>query len=218
MAPTKPRGPRTLKGALISIASNGAAPSIIAFQYNPTGLRRSLRPLMVGGEEGDRSEAVRYTGAPVETIDVDVVIDATDALESGDEDAVSVGIHPLLAALELLVYPPSGTITANDALLNTGTLEIAPMSAPRTLFVWGPQRVVPVRLLGYSVAEEEFDAKLNPIRATVSLQMRVLTYSDLVSSNPDYHQYLAHQTLLESLAPRAMTHGTQQLGAITITS
>ena len=58
-------------------------------------------------------------------------------------------------------------------------LEVLPIEAPLTLFVWGAQRVVPVRVTDLSITEEAFDAALNPIRAKVSLGLRVLSVDDL---------------------------------------
>ena len=58
----------------------------------------------------------------------------------------AVGLLPQLAALETIIYPSSQTILANHALAQQGTLEIAPMEAPLTLFVWSTNRIVPVRI------------------------------------------------------------------------
>ncbi|MCP5111262.1 MAG: hypothetical protein GY953_10540, partial [bacterium] len=89
------------------------------------------------------------------------------------------GIFPTLATLETMIYPASGVLQANNALAGSGTLEIAPMEAPLTLFIWSKHRIVPVRLTDFSVTEEAFDPALNPIRAKVSLGMRVLSVDDL---------------------------------------
>src|SRR5262245_14656656 len=162
-----PRGPHTLKGALVSINDQAGTTLIVPFQYNPEGLRRTLQPAMVGGEEGDRSQAVRFKSAPIEQITIDVDLDAADLLEQADPVTTSYGLGPQLAGLELLVYPSSTEIGTRDALLASGTIEVAPLTAPRTLFVWGPRRVLPVRLESYTIAEEQFDTNLNPIRARV---------------------------------------------------
>jgi len=206
------RGPKTLHGALVCVSPSGSAMKAIAFQYNPATLKRSLNPQIVGGEEGDRSEAVRFKAAPVQTISVDVELDATDALEVNEATAVAKGIHPQLAALELLVYPPTSAIQRQVSQAATGVLEIAPIAAPLTLFVWGPNRVVPVQLKTYSISEEAFDTHLNPIRATVSLSMRALTYSDLASSEPGFTHFLSYQSNLQSMET---TKSISQLGAIT---
>lgn len=198
--PTYPRGPRLLKGAIVAISELIPVPTLVTFQYNPETVKRSLQPQMAGGEEGQRSLMVRYTGAPVETIDLEVFIDATDQLEASNPLATSVGIYPQLSLLETLVYPASLQVIANDALLALGTLEVAPLAAPLTLFVWGPNRVLPVSLNTVSISEELFDTNLNPIRATVSLNMRALSYSDLAVATKGYSLFMAYQMSKEAMA------------------
>src|SRR5229473_3358064 len=105
--PTYPYGPRILKGALVVMSETNPMPQTIAFQYNPETLKRSLQPQVAGGEQGERSTVVRYIGAPTETIDLEVLLDAMDALEQGESAALNAGIYPQLALLELLAYPSS---------------------------------------------------------------------------------------------------------------
>jgi hypothetical protein len=194
---SKARGPNIQRGALVSIDAGNPTPNVIGFYYNPAMLKRSLQPQMVGGEQGDRSESVRFTGAPVETIEVEIELDAADALEQDDPVAIGYGLYPQLAALELLMYPHSAQVVKMEALLEQGTMEVLPLSAPRLMFVWGARRALPVRLTSYAISEDAFDAALNPIRATVTLAMRVLNYNDLNSSAPDYDQFLANQRAME---------------------
>jgi hypothetical protein len=198
--PTYPRGPRLLKGAIVVVSDLGGMPQTIAFQYNPETLKRSLQPQTSGGDQGQRSQLVRYTDAPVETIEIEVYIDAIDALEGNDNEAVTTGIYPSLSLLETLVYPQVQQVLQNDALLATGTMEIMPLAAPLTLFVWGPHRVLPVRLTSLNVTEELFDPNLNPIRATVSLSLRALSYSDLSQNTKGYHLFTVYQQAKEALA------------------
>lgn len=209
---TRSRGPRTVTGALVTVDALTQQPKAIAFQYNPATLQRTLQPQMVGGEEGDRSQAVRFTGAPVQMINVEIELDASDQLEIDDRTSVQLGIHPQLAALELLVYPRSTDVNQREQLLASGVLEVAPMTAPRTLFIWGARRVLPVRLMNYTITEDAFDAHLNPIRATVSLSMRVLNYSDLTSDNREYHQFMSYQQSMEAIVNLALTAPDQSLG------
>ncbi|HEX6229563.1 MAG TPA: hypothetical protein VFZ41_08915, partial [Solirubrobacterales bacterium] len=124
----------------------------------------------------------------------------TDQLAVEDPLAQEMGIHPQLAALEMLLYPKSAQVIANTVLLALGTIEVVPPSSPLTLFVWGPKRVLPVRLTEFSVTEEAHDPALNPIRAKVSLGMRVLSYSDLPLTNPGYALVLAHLIAKETMA------------------
>ncbi|MBN1323494.1 MAG: hypothetical protein JW986_05770 [Methanotrichaceae archaeon] len=191
--------PRLLKGAIIGIDIFNPLASLIVFQYNPDTMTRTLQP-QTAGEGGDRSEALRLKGAPIETIKLDIEIDAADQLEKVDSNAICMGISPQLSALEMLVYPKSALVIANTALLAAGTLEIIPPVAPLTLFIWGPNRVVPVKVSDFSITEEAYDVNLNPLRAKVSLGLRVLSYNDLSITNPGYYVFLAHQMMKEAMA------------------
>jgi nucleoid-associated protein YgaU len=153
---TFPNSPRLLKAGIVLVDPDNATPlRIITLQYNPETLSRSLQPQAVK-EGGDRAEATRLTGPPVETFKFDAVIDATDQLEFPDKnpDAVQVGIQPQLSALETIVYPFSQQLFANNASADQGMLEILPMIAPLPLFVWSKKRVVPVRITDFSITEE----------------------------------------------------------------
>ena len=196
---TFPGSPRPLKGAIVGLDPLNPLASVIVFQYNPDTLTRTLQA-QTAGEGGARSEAMRLKGAPIETIKVDVEIDATDQLERGDALAVGMGIYPQLSALEMLLYPKSALVIVNTALLAVGTIEVIGPEAPFTLFIWGPKRVLPVRLTDFSIVEEAYDVGLNPIRARVSLGLRVLSYNDLSVTNPAYYVFLAHQIVKETMA------------------
>jgi len=191
-----PNSPRLIKGALIGIDLFNPVSSVAVFQYNPDTVTRTLQVQGVG-DGGDRSEAMRLKGAPIETIKMDVEIDATDQLEKADGITTALGIHPQLAALEMLAYPKSALVIANTVLMGLGTIEVLPPIGPFTLLVWGIKRVLPVRLTDFSITEEAFDPALNPIRAKVSLGLRVLSYNDLSITNPGYYLFLAHQIAKE---------------------
>lgn len=194
-----PNSPRVLKGALVGLDPVNPIASVIIFQYNPESVTRTLQA-QATGDNGARSEVMRLTGAPVETIKLAVEIDATDQLEKSQGLAVRTGIHPQLAALEMLLYPKSALVIANTVLLALGTLEIVPPIGPFTVLVWGPQRVLPVRLTEFSVTEEAHDTLLNPIRAKVDLGLRVLSYNDMPLTHPGYYMFLAHQVVKETMA------------------
>lgn len=195
---TFPNSPRVLKGAIVGFDPTIPVPTVIVFQYNPDTLTRTLKPRAPGGE-GARSEALRLSGPPEETIKVDVEIDATDQLEKGEGVTASLGLYPQLSALETLVYPKSAITIANTVLLAAGTIEVVPPTAPLTLFIWGPQRVLPVRITEFSITEEAYDPSLNPIRAKASLGLRVLSTNDLSLTDPAYYMFLAHQVMKEAL-------------------
>jgi hypothetical protein len=196
---TFPGSPRLLKGAIVGFDIMNPLASVVIFQYNPHTLTRSLKPRGIEGE-GASSEVTRLTGPPEETIQVEIEIDATDELETGDGIATTMGIYPKLSALEMIVYPKTATVIANTVLMNAGTIEVIPPEGAFTLFIWGVKRVMPVRLQEFTITEEAFDTQLNPIRAKISLGMRVLTYNDLAVTHPGYHVFMTHQIVKETLA------------------
>ena len=193
---TFPGSPQIIKGAIVGIDPFNPVASIIIFQYNPKTLTRRIEAK--GSQpDGAQSEALRLSGAPQETIDLDVEIDATDQLETGDPITSTLGIYPQLSALELLLYPKSLQVITNTALLTAGIIEIIPPTAPFTLFIWGIKRVLPVRLDALSITEEEYDPSLNPIRAKAALSLRVLSYNDFNLTHPGFSVFLAHQVAKE---------------------
>jgi hypothetical protein len=211
-----PQSPRVVKGGIVlldpdtfQILPNG----VIVLQYNPDTLSRTLK-IKGADEGGDRSEALRLTGPPVETIKLEAELDATDQLEFPDQNpnAVQFGIAPQVAALETLVYPTSAALQRNFDLAGAGTLEIMPMLAPLSLFVWSASRIVPVRLTEFSVTEEAFDPDLNPLRAKLSLGLRVLSIDDLSFNDKGGSLYLAYQKQKEALAQLSPSGALGALG------
>jgi hypothetical protein len=198
-----PGSPRLLRGGLALIdPTTGAVLRIIALQYNPDSLTRSLQIKAASADTGDHLEAMRLKGPPVETIKVEAEIDATDALEGNDSQTVEVGLHPQLAALETIVYPDSNHLQAVNAQASAGSIEIAAAQAPLPLFIFGPRRIVPVRITELSITEEAFDAALNPIRAKVSLGLRVLTVDDLGFEAKGGGLFMSYLQAKEQLAQR----------------
>jgi hypothetical protein len=204
-----------LKAGLVLVdPANTTVLRVITLQYNPETLTRTLQAQSVGVDSGPHVDQMRRKGPPIETIKLDAVIDATDALADPDNNALTVnnGIAPQLAALETVIYPTSQQLAAADANARSGKLEIAPMDAPLALFVWSKSRVVPVRITEFSVTEEMFDSTLNPIRAKVSLGLRVLSIDDLPYSSSGGSIYLAYQQQKERLAQHAAAGSLSKLG------
>ncbi len=181
-----------------------AVERIIPLQYNPDSLTRTLE-VQGAGAEGDRSEALRLTGPPQETIKLEAELDATDQLEDANQgdDPSELSLHPRLAALETVVYPDSGQLQAHQSLARAGQLEIAPLEAPLTLFIWSAERILPVRITEFSITEEAFDPFLNPIRAKVSLGMRVLNQNDLGFDHKGTSLFAIYHRQKEQLAAKA---------------
>jgi hypothetical protein len=215
---TFPHSPRLIKGGIVLIdPGSSAVLRMIALQYNPDTLTRTLQVQATSegsGGQQDRSEALRLKAPPVETIKLEAEMDATDQLEFPDQNqtTVNVGVHPQLAALEMIVYPASATLQSNNALAQSGTLEIVPMEAPLTLFIWSKSRVVPVRITDFSITEEAFDPHLNPIRAKVSLGMRVLTINDLGFQHKGGSLYMLYHQQKERFAAMSRSAAAQVLG------
>lgn len=212
-----PGSPRILKAGIVPLDPATAAvltARMIVLQYNPDSLSRSLQVQAIGGDGHDYSEALRLKGPPVETLKLEAEIDASDQLEQPDQNPATtqVGIFPQLAMLETLVYPSSTQLQANNERQASGQLEIIPMEAPLLLFVWSRTRVLPVRISEFSITEEAFDTALNPIRAKISLGLRVLSVDDLGFANKGGGLFMSYLQRKEQLAARGPGGTLGQLG------
>ena len=216
MAYALPIAPRLVKGGIVTMdPDTSVVMGVIALQYNPDSLTRSLQIQAVpGGTDGVRVDALRLRGPAIETIKVEVELDATDQLEFPSQYPIAAqyGLHPQLAQLEMLVNPTVETLLSDDAMASAGTLEIIPLEQPLTLFVWSSSRVVPIRLTEISITEEAFDPNLNPIRAKISLGMRVLNVDDLGFDNPGGQLFMSYLTNKEALAAKATNAAITTLG------
>lgn len=202
------QSPKLLKGALIQFSAPMLVPipNIIVFQYNPETLSRTLSPW----KEPEADESGKLTLSqrqydqltqpydPDENFSVTLELDAADALEEPDTHPVAVltGVADRIAALEMLCYPPKegggllnisvdislGAGGASAALGGSALADIVPrLTVPVVLFFWGPGRIVPVRITGLSVEEQSFSPILYPLRAKVTVGMKVLTESAFVN-------------------------------------
>ena len=207
--------PKLVQGGLVILSAGGhTARQTIALQYNPDTLTRSYQVQGSGGDAGaERATPFRLKGPAMETLKLEAEIDATDGLEHPEQNAhvVAHGIAPQLAALEGLVNPSVAELQALNDQAASGTLEIVPPEAPLVLFVWGRGRVVPVRVQEFSITEEAFDPALNPVRAKVSLGLRVLSTDDLGFQARGGALFLNHLRAREALAAKA---GSAAIGAL----
>jgi len=176
--------PRVVKGALVQILRDVVAPipNVVVFQYNPEKLSRSLTPWnpfeVDQANRGSRAPTVQPY-APKESFTLTLELDATDGLEAGNPFAVSVGIADRLAALNKLTQPTQGLfgdLVASASALASGTASsIERPTVPILLFVWGPGRILPVRITSFAVEETQFSPLLFPTQAKVTLGLEVLT-------------------------------------------
>src|SRR5262249_26299974 len=115
-------------------------------------------------------------------------LDAADALEEPARHPVAVvsGVADRIAAMEMLLYPPGekilgGLLTGSLSLLS-GVQSVTVAKRTKVaivLFFWGPGRIVPVRITTFSVDEQAFSPILYPIRAKVTLGLRILDPASL---------------------------------------
>jgi hypothetical protein len=205
-----PGSPKVVKGALVGIDAVNPLASVVVFQYNPETVTRKLTARGAEGAGGAEGEVLRLSGPPEETISFDIDLDAVDQLAAGDPTTQRLGVAPVLASLELLLYPKSALVVANAVLSLVGITEVVPPEAPLTLLVWSTTRVLPVRLTDFSITEQAFDPALNPIQAKVSLSLRVLTYDDLGLASVGGALYFAQQIAKEAMAT---VNGVSALGS-----
>jgi hypothetical protein len=214
-----PGSPRLIKGAIVTLQAPNynQIESTIAFQYNPDSLSRTLNTETVKESTGVPSnEILLLKRAPRESMTLKVVIDATDRLEKQDQVAQQMGIYPQLSALEILLYPKSEIVKAASERAGQGVLEISPLAAPVTLLVWGDKRVLPVRLTSLSIDEEYHDIHLNPIRAEVTLNLQILTYSDVPWVEQRAKLFFAHQVGKERLAAKANISNIKEITGVNV--
>jgi hypothetical protein len=213
--------PALQKGALAVYPNQkpGSQPStVIVFQFNPESMKRTLAhraaPAPAAGASGAAKEDVlRVAGPPLETINLTVEMHAADQLEDPDSNNVVAmnGLHPALAALELLMYPPTLNAALVEKQAAAGSVQVSPADLPLVLLIWGKQRVVPVKLTSFSISEDAFDTRLNPIAAKVELGMQVLTYMEFTDSSIGRDAFIAYQKAKENLAQ--LDHqGSNELG------
>jgi hypothetical protein len=215
-----PGSAKALKGALVVYEQQflGKVPGVIVFQYNPDSLRHTLSSRAAVPDEKSpgalKEDVLRTMGAPVESFNLTIELDAADQLDepSIHPAAVRLGIHPALAALELLLYPPQEgglwqTATTSSDIVQTSK---EGQTVPLVLFVWGRRRVLPVQVSSFSVTEQAFDENLNPIRASVELQLQVLTDAHLVKDSIGYGAYRATLRQKEVMAALNLANSAEQ--------
>jgi hypothetical protein len=213
MASGFPNSPRLLKGALVVFETVAPVPTnLIAFQYNPDSVTRSFHPQAVPADPRRSAGDTQNALPPTESFSLTVELDAADQLEDPASNPITVatGLHPTLAALELLLYPPSTEVILSKLLSLAGAALIKPAQVPLVLLVWGPMRVVAVRVESVSITEQAFDQLLNPIRAQVQLGLRTLTQKELAAAGPPFDtlalvQLIAKEALARTNAAASVT-------------
>ncbi len=197
------RTPLLLKGALVEFSERflGPVPNVIIFQYNPETMTRTLMTASpAGGSErqtGDeQASRTAQPGDPPESFSLALELNAADALEQPESHPVAFlsGVADRLAAMEMLLYPDEGSLLGGLVGSISGSLggggaaslggalggarPVPRGTVPVVLFVWGPGRMLPVRLTSFSVEEQAYSPTLYPIRAKVTIGLQVLNPQD----------------------------------------
>jgi hypothetical protein len=177
------RSPRLVRGAIVQLAEDviGVVPNVIPFQYNPETLSRKLTPWNPFEVDQTGRGQIAPTAQPFdpkEAISLEIQFDAADQLEEGDALAEQIGVADRIAAIEKLLMPTQGLI--GDLVSAAADLVgLAPPAkrptVPVALLVWGPGRILPVRVTDYGIEETSFLPSLQPLTATISLSLEVLT-------------------------------------------
>jgi hypothetical protein len=214
-----PRSPKFLKGALVIFETKLPIPTnLIVFQYNPDTMTRSFAQPASGGDQQNPNQSAGDTRPrmpPVESFQLSVELDAADQLENKNPLAIATGLHPTLAALELLLYPPSTMLVLGKALSLAGSAIISPAQAPMVLFVWGAPRVVPVRVMSVGITEQSYDQLLNPTRARVQMGLRSLTPPELLQAGTPFDTLgLVNHIAKEVLARLNIVNSVEQIAGM----
>jgi hypothetical protein len=196
-----------IKGALVEFVQTFLVPlpNVIVFQFNPETMTHTWTqpaPDSDARRQGEQSNPLAVKGEPGESFSFNLAMDAGDVIASGSpvvaDIASASGVYTRLAALELLLYPvtPStggllGTVSASVSVsVSAGGISVSASAGaksttvpkaqlPTVLFVWGPGRILPVRVTTLTITEKLYDATLNPIHAEAQLGLQVLTPTDL---------------------------------------
>ncbi|HZK82005.1 MAG TPA: hypothetical protein VFC46_13080 [Humisphaera sp.] len=190
-----------IKGALVSFMPTfiGALPNVVVFQFNPETITHAWTAA-APPDSNPGKDPLAAKGVPGESFSFSLAIDANDMIADGDANPVAAelakisGVYTRLAALEMLQYPSgafdggllgqvSSAISSAASSL-TGSASAASQAVPQSdvptvIFVWGPQRILPVRVTALSISEKLYDALLNPTHADVTITLRVLTPEEL---------------------------------------
>jgi hypothetical protein len=186
--------PRTLRGAIVAVSAARPLSRVVPFQYNPDEVSRTIQPRQEsgGGQSPGGGSAKPVAGAPSETVSLTAEIDASEQLAANDPVAATLGILPQLSVLEMLLHPDSTTVFARAAMMALGTVEIVPVEKPLAVLVWGPTRIVPIKLTNLQITEQAYSPTLQPVRASAQIAASVLTYDDLPVGDIGYGLSVAH--------------------------
>jgi hypothetical protein len=198
-----------LKGAFVQFMPTFLVPlpNVIVFQYNPETMTHTWTPAAPDTTSANNHpNPLAVKGLPGESFSFTLAMDSSDTIADGSAVtagiATATGLYSRLCALEMLLYP-TGAFTSNQLL---GAVSSALSSAlggsspstktavpqytmPTVLFVWGPARIVPVRLTSLTITEKLYDAALlNPTHAEAQVGIQVLNPDEVTALSDSLKQ------------------------------
>jgi|HubBroStandDraft_6_1064221.scaffolds.fasta_scaffold04201_7 hypothetical protein len=196
-----------LKGALISYMPSflTTVPNVIVFQISPETITHSWSQPAPGSQSADgertRFDPLAVTGVPGEKFSFTLMMDANDEIADIATNPVAAGLatatgaYTHLAALEMLQFPvvPASTLRGQVSSAirsfqadqcSAPTISVPASQLPVVLFVWGPQRILPVRVTQLQITEKLYDELLNPVQVEAQIELSVLTPDELVKVPP----------------------------------
>jgi hypothetical protein len=194
-----------LKGALVEFMPTFLIPlpNVIVFQYNPETMTHTwTQPEAATASPGQSTNnPMAVQGMPGESFSFTIAVDANDEIADGSAPTAAIaevsGVYSRLAALEMLLYPTGGgggllgAVSAAAASALSGgsssgpTTSVPASTMPVVLFIWGPGRIVPVRVTGLTITEKLYNGTLSPTHADAQLSLRVLTPAELQAASTD---------------------------------
>ncbi len=188
-----------LRGALVEFMESFPIPipNVIIFQYKTETMTHTWTPATTNpGTPGSTSNPLAITGDPQESFSFTLAMDSNDMIADGDAVETGLatlsGVYSRIAALEMLLFPTAppggGLIGSVTAALGIGggsaspdpTRQVPAAQLPTVLFIWGPGRIVPVRVTTLTITEKLYDATLlNPTHVEAQVGLRVLTKEEL---------------------------------------
>jgi hypothetical protein len=224
-----------LRGAFVQFMETFLLPlpNVIVFQFNPESITHAWTPAQVTQSDDDNPMAV--SGPPGESFDFTLAMDASDMIADGSPIAQGLaelsGIYTRIAALEMLLQPTGG---GGGGLLGSVSLSAGGLSIggaigggvkrsipasqlPTVLFVWGPGRILPVKINSLSITETLYHpVLLHPIHAEARIGLQVLTPRELQHVSGPLAEvarmaYTYSKTLREGLAIANLANAAESI-------
>ena len=147
----------------------GEEPQMIEFHLNPESLKRDIELSESSGGGNKTGQEKAGMGSDLRTdqrlgqkLSIEFMLDAKEYPDKK-------GILPILSAIEGLMEPEQLTSSETSAEHKN-----PPFTLRQVMFRWGTSYLLPVKIESLSVEESEFYRDLTPIRAKVSIEMKML--------------------------------------------